>query len=164
MAKKPWQMTAKHWAAIQYFADGLRPEEVAVKLKADGHEVSVRTLYNWMSEEAFSGVVDGVKAKVQRMLQQKIEDKSLGNKEARLAAIEDIYQRHMLVLIERGEEMAEEVAGGRSGLFYRDTDGSIRRDRALIEDVRTLVKESAEVMGESGNGEGGATGFRIILE
>lgn len=132
--------------AAQMIADGQLPiEQVAEKVG-----VSKQTLFKWKLVPEFQlRVKENAEAIAEALKGAGIREKQLrvDNLQARVTK--------MLQLIEaRGEEMANEVAGGATGLLVRDWKGKdcdvavYRFDAGLLKELREHEKQAAIELGQ----------------
>jgi hypothetical protein len=99
---------------------------------------------------------ENVQAETARQLTKEVivSGPVLATRENRLAAIQDRHDRMMRIVQERGEEMANEVAGGSSGFLVRDYKGkgadraTYKFDAALAGELREHEKHIAIELGQ----------------
>jgi hypothetical protein len=87
----------------------------------------------------------------------------------RLAAIQDRHDRMMKIVTERGEEMANEVAGGSSGFLVRDYKGKdadravYKFDAGLAAELREHEKHMAIELGQWQEASGPNIAIQIVM-
>ena len=92
----------------------------------------------------------------------------LALRENRLAALEDRRRRLDLVMRQRGLEMANECAGGESGLLVRDFKGKdasqvvYKVDTGLLAEQREHDKQIAQELGQWQEGSGPMVAIQIV--
>jgi len=78
----------------------------------------------------------------------------LARRAVRIRGLQALFDKHLELIHARGEEMADEVAGGATGLMARDYRGKdadravYKYDAALIRELRGLLDDIAKELGE----------------
>jgi hypothetical protein len=93
----------------------------------------------------------------------------LARRENRLAAIQDRHDRMMRIVQERGDEMANEVAGGSSGFLVRDYKGKdadravYKFDSSLAAELREHERQMAIETGQWQESNGPTVAIQIVM-
>ena len=94
----------------------------------------------------------------------------LARRAVRIRQLEDLFDRHMGLIKARGEEMADEVAGGEFGLMVRDYKGKnadtpvYKYDAALIREMRGLFDDIARELGDRRTNVDLSAGGELVLK
>lgn len=165
MGKKPWQWSSDRITAGTLLASGRRPEEVPALLEADGHKlITERTLYNWLNEPEFKGFVEKAREEILLRLRSEVVAGSVRDKSVRIGYLDEMARRLMGAIDTRAVTMRGQEPGAESGLMVRNQDGSYSWDTTVIRELKSLLVEAAEQVGErGGEGEGSGKSLRIIL-
>lgn len=143
--------TGKRLKACQHVAeDALTDEQIAADVG-----VTRQTITNWRKHPEFEA---RRKALVSE-LQERVKQEGLGRLDKRKAAAEDRHRRMTQVILARADEMADEVAGGESGLLVRQyksigTGPNARQveeyhvDAVLLRELREIEKQIAQDAGQ----------------
>jgi hypothetical protein len=112
------------------------------------------TVTNKDENQSVTGEPEALETVRQRTKELIVAGPVLAARQNRLAAIQDRHDRMMRIVTERGDEMAEEVAGGSSGFLVRDYKGKnadtpvYKFDSALAGELREHEKHIAIELGE----------------
>lgn len=83
-----------------------------------------------------------------------ILEQGLSRRLARVEQLEKLYNKHLALIIARGEEMKDEIAGGETGLMVRDYKGKdattpvYKYDGALVKEMRGIMDDIAREVGD----------------
>lgn len=149
VAKFEW--TAKRLKAAKLVSeDTLTNEEIAEKL-----EIERRTLDRWKAHPDF-------KVEVQRIVEetrQKLINRGVLERQNRLDALNDRWNRMRRVIEQRAEVYKDEAAGGNTGLIVKQVKGigkgadfqiieMFAVDTGLLKELREHEKQAAQELGE----------------
>lgn len=143
-----WQWTQPRIVAAQMVAEGKTLAEISSATKA-----KPQTISNWKKQSEFSARIDEIRKEMADALTRS----GLRVKEYRLNKLNDILERIDMVIAGRANDMAG-VPGGDSGLLvrkYKSVGGVYGEkateyafDRALVEELREVLKHAAQEVGE----------------
>lgn len=113
--------------------------------------VSRQALTQWKAQPAFQQRVQEIRDE----LVTDLKIKGVREKSQRLANLQKRIDKMLTLIDARGEDMADEIAGGETGLLVRDYKGSAphfqpvyRFDAALLKELREHEKQAAIEVGE----------------
>ena len=145
-----WWTTNRSKAVRHVAEDMLTDEDIANDVG-----ITRRTLTEWKRHPAF----EAKRRELVEQMQERVRNEGLGRLDKRMAHYADRHARMTLLIAERGEEMADEVAGGTTGLLVRQyksigTGPNARQveeyhvDTGLLRELREIEKQIAQDAGQ----------------
>lgn len=113
--------------------------------------VTIRQITRWKQVPLFAARVAELRAAFARS----VESRGIASLQARLAALQDLYDRQQQIVAGRAGDMAT-VPGGASGLLVRqykqvtkeDYREEYQFDAALVREIRETMKQAAQELGQ----------------
>lgn len=137
-----------------------KSRETAIVLLAEGDKsageiaeacgVNRRTIIRWQQEPEFAERVQSLKESNKTQL----EGDGVRRKDNRINIYQDTIDRIQTLIKERADEMADEVAGGGTGLLTKDYKGKdadravYKFDAALVTQLNATLRQAAQEMGQ----------------
>lgn len=147
MAERPWTWTRQRGKAAQLLADGATELFVAHELG-----ISRNTLTAWRQRPEFVARMEEHAAKVAAAL----AEKSISNKQARVAALEERWLKMRAVIAARAaDDSMADVPGGPTGLVVRQYKAAGKQlveefavDTGLLRELRGHEEQAARELGQ----------------
>lgn len=141
------ELTQRHHLAARLIAE----DRLTIVEIAERCEVEERTVYNWKADDDFAKLVESrIKAYADRALRR-----GIARKENRLNTLQDLHEKTLQVIQERGEQEVVTVPGGKTGLVCRTIKSvngrdveEFKYDDAIVKTVLAIHEQVAEELGQ----------------
>jgi hypothetical protein len=135
---------------VEWVAEGLRLPEIKERAAKEDPPFDVDwNQIKWARQRLNVGI-----RKMREQEASEVLISGLPRMVERIRQLEALYDKHLALIIARGEEMAGEIAGGETGLLVRDYKGRnadvavYKYDGALVKEMRGILDDIAREVGD----------------